>query len=52
MDFRILFREQFLDQMRTQHQDVIDTLASGKIDDACTQTIENVMAGVAAQYKA
>lgn len=45
-------QEQFLDQMRTQHQDVIDTLASGKIDDACTQTIETVMAGVAAQYKA
>ncbi|MCI6549528.1 MAG: F0F1 ATP synthase subunit alpha [Prevotella sp.] len=45
-------QEQFLDQMRTQHQDVIDTLASGKIDNACTQTIENVMAGVAAQYKA
>ncbi|MCI6617990.1 MAG: F0F1 ATP synthase subunit alpha [Prevotella sp.] len=45
-------QEQFLDQMRTQHQDVIDTLASGKIDDSCTQTIETVMAGVAAQYKA
>ena len=45
-------QDQFLDQMRSQHQDVIDTLASGKIDDAITKTIEEVMSGVAALFKA
>lgn len=42
----------FLDQLRLQHQnDVIDVLASGKIDDNVTKIIEEVMAGVAGQYK-
>ena len=45
-------QDQFLDQMRSQHQDVIDTLASGKIDDTITKTIEEVMSGVAALIKA
>ena len=45
-------QDQFLDQMRSQHQDVIDTLASGKIDDTITKTIEEVMSGVAALFKA
>ena len=44
-------QNQFLEQMRTQHQDVIDTLAAGKIDDTCTKIIEEVMANVAGQYK-
>ena len=44
-------QDQFLEQMRTQHLDVIDTLAAGKIDDTCTKTIEEVMANVAGQYK-
>ena len=44
-------QDQFLEQMRTQHQDVIDTLAAGKIDDTCTKIIEEVMANVAGQYK-
>ena len=44
-------QDQFLEQMRTQHQDVIDTLAAGKIDDTCTKTIEEVMANIAGQYK-
>lgn len=44
-------QDQFLDQMRTQHKDVIDTLGSGKIDDACTKVIEEVMGNVAGQYK-
>ena len=42
----------FLDQLRSQHQDIIDTLAEGKIDDTITHTIEEVMAGVASLYKA
>ncbi len=45
-------QDQFLDQMRSQHQDAIDTLASGKIDDTITKTIEEVMSGVAALFKA
>lgn len=44
-------QDQFLTQMRSQHQDIIDTLASGKIDDSCTSVLEEVMAGIAAQYK-
>ena len=45
-------QDQFLDQLRSQHQDIIDTLAEGKIDDTITLTIEEVMAGVASLYKA
>lgn len=45
-------QDQFLDQMRSQHQDAIDTLASGKIDDTIIKTIEEVMSGVAALFKA
>ena len=45
-------QDQFLDQLRSQHQDIIDTLAEGKIDDTITHTIEDVMAGVASLYKA
>ena len=45
-------QDQFLDQLRSQHQDIIDTLAEGKIDDTITRTIEEVMAGVASLYKA
>ena len=44
-------QEQFLDVMRTQHQDVIDKLGSGSIDDSMTAVIENVMADVAGQYE-
>ena len=44
-------QEQFLDVMRTQHQDVIDKLGSGSIDNSMTAVIENVMADVAGQYK-
>ena len=45
-------QDQFLDQLRSQHQDIIDTLAEGKIDETITHTIEEVMAGVASLYKA
>ena len=45
-------QDQFLDQLRSQYQDIIDTLAEGKIDDTITHTIEEVMAGVASLYKA
>ncbi len=42
---------QFLEQMRSQHQDVIDVLASGKISDEQTKVLKETMAGVAGQYK-
>ena len=45
-------QDQFLEQMRSQHKDVIDTLAAGKIDNNATKTIEEVMAGVTGQFKA
>ena len=44
-------QDQFLDVMRTQHQDVIDLLGSGKIDDNATAVIEKVMADVAGSFK-
>ena len=44
-------QDSFLDKLRTTHPEVIETLGSGKIDDATTQTIEAVMADIAGQYK-
>ena len=40
-----------LDKIRSQHADVIDALASGKIDDSLTAVLEQTMADVAGQYK-
>ncbi|WP_028909974.1 F0F1 ATP synthase subunit alpha [Prevotella sp. AGR2160] len=45
-------QDQFLDAMRSKHQDVIDTLASGKLTDDCEATIKDVMANIAGQFKA
>ncbi|MCM1510428.1 MAG: F0F1 ATP synthase subunit alpha [Clostridium sp.] len=44
-------QDQFLEVMRTQHQDVIDFLGAGNIDDNATDTIEKVMADVAGSFK-
>lgn len=44
-------QDQFLEVMRTQHQDVIDSLGSGNINDDITNIIEKVMADVAGQFK-
>ena len=44
-------QNQFLDSMRTSHKDVLDTLASGKITDDATKTIEEVIANISGQYK-
>ena len=44
-------QDQFLEHMRNEHQDVIDTLAAGKIDDNCTKVITEVMANVTGQFK-
>lgn len=42
---------QFLDAMRSQHQNVLNTLGSGKLLDEDIKTIEEVMANVAGQFK-
>ena len=44
-------QDSFLDKLRTAHPEVIETLASGKIDDAVTSVIEKTMADIAGQYK-
>ncbi len=44
-------QDQFLEQMRSQHQDVLDILASGKIGDEQTEVLKETIAGVAGQYK-
>ena len=44
-------QDQFLEQMRTKHQDVIDNLASGKLLDEDVKTIEEVMANDTGQFK-
>lgn len=44
-------QDQFLEQMGTKHQDVIDNLASGKLLDEDVKTIEEVMANVTRQFK-
>ena len=45
-------QDQFLDAMRSQHSDVIATLADGKLTDDAIKVIEETMANVAGQYKA
>jgi F-type H+-transporting ATPase subunit alpha len=42
----------FLDKLRSACPEVIETLASGKIDDETTAKIEAVMADIAGTYKA
>jgi F-type H+-transporting ATPase subunit alpha len=44
-------QEQFLDKLRNTAPEVIETLASGKIDEATTNKIEAVMADIAGTYK-
>lgn len=44
-------QDTFLETLRTSKPEVIETLGSGKIDDAVTAVIEEVIANVAAQYK-
>jgi len=44
-------QDQFLDKLRSSAPEVIETLASGKIDDETTGKIEQVMADIAGTYK-
>ena len=43
-------QDAFLEKLRSPHPEVIDTLGSGKIDDATTATIEAVMSDIAQSY--
>ena len=45
-------QDQFLDAMRSQHADVIETLGDGKLTDDAIKVVEETMANVAGQYKA
>ena len=44
-------QDQFLDAMRAKHQDVIDLLGSGNINDDATKVIADTMADVAATFQ-
>ena len=44
-------QDAFLDKLRSSSPEVIETLASGKIDDETTKKIEAVMADIAGTYK-
>ena len=41
----------FLESMRSNHTDIINTLASGVLTDDITKVIESVMANIAGQFK-
>jgi F-type H+-transporting ATPase subunit alpha len=44
-------QDQFLDKLRSSAPEVIETLASGKIDEQTTAKIEATMADIAGTYK-
>ena len=44
-------QDQFLESMRSAHADVIDRLAAGKLEDADTKVITEVIANIAGQFK-
>lgn len=44
-------QELFLEQMRSQHGDVLKVLGSGQIDEACTAVLEQTMGNIVGQYK-
>ena len=44
-------QELFLEQMRSQHGDVLKVLGSGQIDEACTAVLEQTMGNNVGQYK-
>ncbi len=44
-------QEQFLEQMRSQHQGVLKDLADGKLEDESINTIKDVMVNITGQFK-
>jgi len=45
------FQDAFLERMRSSHKDVLEALASGKIEDSLTSVIESEASMVALQFK-
>ncbi len=45
------FEEEFLSYMQTKHQDVLDALRAGKLDDNITGTLEKAAEELTARYK-
>ncbi len=45
------FETEFISTMHEQHQDVLDQLRSGKIDDDIMQTLENICHEVSKKYE-
>lgn len=45
------FEEQYIQALEASHQDVLDTLRSGKLTDEATATLEKVAAEIAAAFK-
>ncbi len=45
------FEQEFLDQLESTHQDVLDTLRSGVINDEVTAALEKIASDVALNYK-
>ncbi len=41
----------FLEQLRSQHDDILNVLGSGKIDENCTTVLEQIMGNIVGQYK-
>ena len=44
-------QDAYLDKLRSTHQDAIDTLGAGQINDDVTKVLEDTMADIAGQYK-
>lgn len=44
-------QELFLEQMRSQHSNVLKALGSGQIDETCTAVLEQTMGNIVGQYK-
>ena len=44
-------QDMFLESMRSSHSNILDTFASGALNDEDTKVIEDVMANIAGQFK-
>jgi F-type H+-transporting ATPase subunit alpha len=44
------FEEDFLTQLESRHQDVLDTFRAGKLDDSALETVRNLAADISGRY--
>ena len=44
------FEQNFLDTLKTKHQDVLSILKAGKLEDSATETLASVARDLAKQY--